>query len=320
MEFQRNSRPTVLVTNDDGVQAPGLRALVMALHTANFARILVCAPDRERSAQSHAITLTRQLQCSERQMPGAAKAWAVDGTPADTVQLALSGSLFEDNIDICLSGINRGDNCGLHVIYSGTVGAAREASIKGIPAIALSLDDYTSTTMASYSTSAAFAAALTKSMLGLMPGTEDLLHDLIGAVLNVNFPSCKLAEVKGIQMTHQSGACVESGFREQGLAQRQPAADSSEASTDVQERIFQAHMSQMKMDMTPGSDTWAVSQRLVSVTPLTLRCDIPFGQEAAAAHHPNPQAAAAVAAIIKAAAAAMGVPAPAINNVVAAAL
>ena len=70
MEFQRTGRPTILVSNDDGIEAPGLRALVLALHTANFAKIIVCAPDTERSAQSHAITLTRQLQASQRPVQG----------------------------------------------------------------------------------------------------------------------------------------------------------------------------------------------------------------------------------------------------------
>eukprot|EP00879_Flechtneria_rotunda_P029967 GHRR01032442.1.p1 GENE.GHRR01032442.1~~GHRR01032442.1.p1 ORF type:complete len:202 (+),score=39.37 GHRR01032442.1:884-1489(+) len=126
-----NKRPRVLVSNDDGINAPGLRALVTALHEANFCDVHVCAPSGERSAQSHAITLGRYLSCYPSDVSGAVQAFAVDGTPADSVMLALNSPVFQNpQFDLVASGINRGDNCGLHVTYSGTVGAAREAACK----------------------------------------------------------------------------------------------------------------------------------------------------------------------------------------------
>uniref|UniRef100_A0A061QRF2 5-nucleotidase sure n=1 Tax=Tetraselmis sp. GSL018 TaxID=582737 RepID=A0A061QRF2_9CHLO len=126
------SKPKVLVSNDDGVAAPGLRAFVKILKEADCCDVYVCGPAGERSAQSHAITLRKPLEAWDIPVPGAVAAFAVDGTPADSVMLAVNSSLFEvcrRSID-CKSCNSRGDNAGLHVIYSGTVGAAREAACK----------------------------------------------------------------------------------------------------------------------------------------------------------------------------------------------
>lgn len=123
--------PRVLVSNDDGIHAPGLRALVAALVAADFCSVFVAAPSSERSASSHCITLTRYLSCAHEPIEGVEASFAVDGTPADSVMLALNSDLFtprQRDFDLVVSGINRGDNCGLHVIYSGTVAAAREAA------------------------------------------------------------------------------------------------------------------------------------------------------------------------------------------------
>lgn len=155
MKLQRQAR--VLVSNDDGINAPGLRHLVKAL--SRVASVYVMAPSGERSASSHAITLGRYLSCFPADVPGTVEAFAVDGSPADSVMLALNSPVFkvcssgacrrarllctstsaaatpptarqDVTFDLVASGINRGDNAGLHVIYSGTVGAAREAACK----------------------------------------------------------------------------------------------------------------------------------------------------------------------------------------------
>lgn len=121
----------VLVTNDDGVDAPGLRALAAAL--AEIAEVSVVAPEREQSARSHAFTLHKPLRVTERQ-PGV---FALSGTPADCAYAAIHGLV--ERPDLVVSGINRGANLGSDVHYSGTVAAAREARLQGIPAIATSL-------------------------------------------------------------------------------------------------------------------------------------------------------------------------------------
>ncbi|KAL6639082.1 hypothetical protein ACP70R_022812 [Stipagrostis hirtigluma subsp. patula] len=134
----------VLVTNDDGIDAPGLRFLVDQLVAAGRFRVLVCAPDTDKSGVSHCITWRPALRCKRVDISGAT-AFAVSGTPADCASLGISGKLFDGLVpDLVLSGINIGNNCGYHVrllcVYSGTVAGAREAFLYGIPAIAMSYD------------------------------------------------------------------------------------------------------------------------------------------------------------------------------------
>ena len=126
----------ILVTNDDGIMAPGLRALAHAAAKAGH-EVYIVAPNRQRSAASHSITIGQALTAEEMQIPGISRAFAVDGTPADCVSLALK-HLFP-NIDVVLSGINHGYNGGMDVMYSGTVAAAMEGAIMGKRALAVSL-------------------------------------------------------------------------------------------------------------------------------------------------------------------------------------
>ena len=127
----------ILLTNDDGIFAPGIRALCEVLSRAGH-RISVCAPDRERSAASHSATLVKPMHPRPVALPGAAQAWAVDGTPADCARLGL-WLVRDDPADLVISGINKGMNMGGACIYSGTVGAAMEASMAGTQALAVSL-------------------------------------------------------------------------------------------------------------------------------------------------------------------------------------
>ncbi|KAF8731932.1 hypothetical protein HU200_015880 [Digitaria exilis] len=132
--------PVLLVTNDDGIDAPGLRFLVDQLVAAGRYRVLVCAPDTDKSGVSHCITWRPALRCKRVDISGAT-AFGVSGTPADCTSLGISGKLFDGVVpDLVLSGINIGNNCGYHVIYSGTVAGAREAFLYGIPAISMSYD------------------------------------------------------------------------------------------------------------------------------------------------------------------------------------
>ncbi len=127
----------VLLTNDDDIRAPGLMALVRAFSGAGH-RVFVCAPDRERSAASHSGTFNRPLHAEAIDLPGAEKAWAVDGTPSDCAALGLFLA-GEASVDLVVSGINRGMNMGGACVYSGTVAAALEAAMDGTQALAVSL-------------------------------------------------------------------------------------------------------------------------------------------------------------------------------------
>jgi len=126
-------KPLVLITNDDGVVAPGIRAVADALR--DFAEVVVAAPDRERSAASHSISLDRPLRVDEIE-PGT---YAIDGTPVDCVYLALL-HLVPRKPDLVVSGINNGFNLGSDVFYSGTVAGAVEGALRGVPALAISLE------------------------------------------------------------------------------------------------------------------------------------------------------------------------------------
>eukprot|EP00878_Enallax_costatus_P007691 GHUV01008051.1.p1 GENE.GHUV01008051.1~~GHUV01008051.1.p1 ORF type:complete len:320 (+),score=57.49 GHUV01008051.1:218-1177(+) len=215
--YNNGHRPRMLISNDDGINAPGLRALVAHLAKADLADIHVCAPSSERSAQSHAITLGRYLQCYSADVPGAVKSFAVDGTPADAVMLALNSPVFEGiRFDLVASGINRGDNCGLHVIYSGTVGAAREAACKGIPAIALSLADHSARSQEQYETSATLAVSVIQAMIGVIQAGAEHHQQAFaaGTVVNINFPSRSVGPVAGVALTHQGNGCVFPKFLE----------------------------------------------------------------------------------------------------------
>ncbi|KAK9819796.1 hypothetical protein WJX72_002469 [[Myrmecia] bisecta] len=208
-------RPCVLVSNDDGVNAPGLRALVSALHEADCFDIVVLGPDRERSAQSHAISMGKPLTCTPINVEGVLEAFAVDGTPADSVMLALNSDVFKDKqIDLVVSGLNRGDNCGLHVIYSGTVGAAREATCKRVMAVAVSLDNHQARAVGDYQAAAVYTVAVLKAILGLLPGSTDIRQQLVGCTVNVNVPGGSHASIKGLHLTHQGTACVFPAFAE----------------------------------------------------------------------------------------------------------
>lgn len=164
--------PKILVTNDDGVAAPGLRHLAKAL--ARLGEVVVVAPDREQSASGHALTLHRPLRMDEV----SEGVYSVDGTPTDCINLAVLWLLDESLPDLIVSGINSGLNLGDDVTYSGTVSATFEGALLGIPSVAFSQDVRDGF---SFERSAAFAANLVETLLG-----EDLQKNLI---LNVNFPA-----------------------------------------------------------------------------------------------------------------------------------
>ncbi len=176
----------ILLTNDDGVHAEGLENL--ALVAREFGRIEIVAPDREQSGASHALTMNRPVRL-RRLDPSR---FAVDGTPTDCVLLAVRGlkGAFEQRPDLVLSGINHGSNLGDDVTYSGTVAAAMEASLFGIPAVAFSLQ-------AGSHPHWETARSVARTVLGRLLSAPDQLR---GLLLNVNIPNCDPAAIRGYRV------------------------------------------------------------------------------------------------------------------------
>lgn len=178
-------QPLILVTNDDGIMAPGLTALAGAL--AGLGRVVVVAPERDNSAASHSLTMRRPLLVRE----DGEDRFAIDGTPADCVIVGV-GKLLKARPALLVSGINPGANLGDDISYSGTVSAAIEGTMVGIPSLAVSLAGEPGE---GYELAAAFAAQLARMVLaqGLPPDT----------LLNINVPARSAAEIQGVRFTRQ---------------------------------------------------------------------------------------------------------------------
>jgi 5'-nucleotidase len=188
----------VLLTNDDGIYAPGLKALHDALRTEHEVHIV--APEVEMSAVGHAITLTSPLRVQEVKNNGSFFGWAVRGTPADCVKIAVQ-ELLSEMPDVILSGINLGANVGVNILYSGTVSAATEGAFLGFPSAAISLDsrkdpDFT------------FAAQFSREIIRFMKSC----HLRKGIALNVNIPAVPPVRIKGVVLTRQGVARFEERF------------------------------------------------------------------------------------------------------------
>jgi len=182
----------ILLTNDDGVYAPGLAALHAALAAAHA--VTVVAPETEQSAVGHAITLANPIRVRRLGPRTGFAGWAVTGTPADCVKLAVN-ELMPQPPELVVSGINLGANVGVNVLYSGTVSAATEAAILGLPAMAISLGTHRDP---DFGYAARVAAGLAGDFAGLgLPA---------GVILNVNVPPLRADQVKGVVWTRQSNA------------------------------------------------------------------------------------------------------------------
>ncbi|GAA4886608.1 5'/3'-nucleotidase SurE [Flaviramulus aquimarinus] len=187
-------RPLILVTNDDGISAPGVRALIHIMNT--LGDVVVVAPDSPQSGMGHAITLNSTLYAEQVFIDdGPQKEYSCSGTPADCVKLAIR-EILDRTPDLCVSGINHGSNSSINVIYSGTMSAAIEAGIEGIPAVGFSLLDYTWN--ANFEASKPFVKSVTENVLK---------HGLPnGIVLNVNIPNSSEGHIKGIKVCRQAKA------------------------------------------------------------------------------------------------------------------
>jgi 5'-nucleotidase len=235
---KRGARPLILVSNDDGVHASGLKKLVGSLR--GLGRVVVVAPDQERSAASHSITLHRPLRVERVRRD----VYSVDGTPTDCIMLAIH-EILDGTPDLVVSGINHGANLGDDIHYSGTVSAAYEGGIMGIPSMAVSLVGRGKLKLAKAGEVAALIA-------------ERVLKDGLprGVILNVNVPNIPGRDVKGITFTKQ-------GKRNYGgviVEKEDPRG----------RKYYWIGGDEQGFEDIPGSDCNAVLDGFVSVTPLRV--------------------------------------------------
>ena len=230
----------VLISNDDGIDAPGIFAL--ALEMKKIARVTIVAPDRQQSAVGHAITMNYPLRAIPFRKNGEFFGYAVDGTPADAVKLGVR-FLLKEKPDLLMSGINHGSNTAINILYSGTVSAATEGTVLGIPSIAVSL---TTHDQADFSYAARFAARLARRVV-----EEGLPH---GTLLNVNVPAVPEEKICGVRITRQGNSSWEDTFD----VRRDPAG----------REYFWLTGSMAIKDTDPDTDQIAVRENWISVTPI----------------------------------------------------
>ena len=196
------NRPLILITNDDSIYSKGIRSLVEAVK--DLGQVVVVAPSLPQSGMGHAVTLKDPIRLTPiERFEGVMVSYACSGTPVDAVKIARD-MILDRKPDICLSGINHGSNSSINIIYSGTMSAALEAAIEGIPAIGFSLCDHDLD--ADFTTSIAVARKLTKEMLREpMPKPS---------LINVNIPNVHLKDLKGYRVCRQAVAKWEEEFEE----------------------------------------------------------------------------------------------------------
>ena len=233
--------PTILITNDDGITAPGIRNLVEAVK--DLGNVIVVAPDKAQSGMGHAITIGQPLRMHRVDMFNGIEAWQVSGTPVDCVKLAVD-KILHRKPDICLSGINHGANHSINVIYSGTMSAAMEASIESIPSIGFSLMDYS------------VEADFTASQFYIKKIVSSLLKKKLEKhfLLNVNIPKLPLELIKGVKVCKQAYAKYEEDFDER---------------TDPQgSKYYWLTGKFINFDKSKDTDVWALENNFVSVVPV----------------------------------------------------
>lgn len=191
----------ILLTNDDGIDSEGIYTLYQALKEDNGFDVRIVAPDKERSAVGHAITVFRPISVRKEYREGKLFGYAVDGTPADCVKIAIR-AILERTPDLVISGINRGANLGENIIYSGTVSAATEGTVLGVPSVAVSVDNMIDP---NYSYAAGFVKRFASQVI-------ENCEIPVGTLLNVNIPDTSEKEIRGVKITRQSNAKVMDKF------------------------------------------------------------------------------------------------------------
>ncbi|MEN9570462.1 MAG: 5/3-nucleotidase SurE [Bacteroidota bacterium] len=234
-------KPVILVTNDDGITAPGIRNLVEAVK--DLGKVVVVAPDKAQSGMGHAITIGHPLRMTKVDLFEGIESWQVSGTPVDCVKLAVD-KILHGKPDLCVSGINHGANHSINVIYSGTMSAAMEASIESIPSIGFSLLDYSYE--ADFTTARMYAKKIVQSLI-----SKKLDKHLL---LNVNIPSIAPELVKGIKVCRQAYAKYEEDFEER----KDPHG----------KKYYWLTGEFINFDKGRDTDVWALKNNYVSVVPV----------------------------------------------------
>ncbi|MGN6178849.1 MAG: 5'/3'-nucleotidase SurE [Mucilaginibacter sp.] len=236
----KNSKPTILVVNDDGITAPGIKALMEVMQ--DLGRVVVVAPDSPQSGMGHAITIGKPLRLDKVAIYEGIEMYRCSGTPVDCVKLAVNSVFKGNKPDLCVSGINHGLNNSINVLYSGTMSAAVEGAIESIPSIGFSLDDFT--LQADFSHSLKYVKEIVKQVLenGLPANT----------LLNVNFPNT--AHIKGIKICRQANAKWAEEFDERIDPHKRPYYWLT--------GVFQLN------DSGEDTDVWALSHNYVSIVPV----------------------------------------------------
>ncbi len=230
----------ILVTNDDGIFAQGLWTLVKQLKS--IAQVIVVAPDREQSAIGTAVTLRQPLRVQRvRPMVSGIETYSVEGTPTDSVILAL-GKLVKNKIDLVISGINQGPNLGDDVLISGTVGAALQGYLRGFPALAISVNGADSLYLAN---AAKLAALLAKKIESNVLPTN--------IFLNINLPNLPLAKIRGVKITR-----LASGSH----------TDTVEDGNNGKWGYYWLVRQKINKNTDEETDIWAIEQGNISITPL----------------------------------------------------
>ena len=234
-------QPVILITNDDGVTAPGIKSLVEAVK--GLGKVVVVAPDKPQSGMGHAITIGTPLRLNKVDIFEGVETWQTSGTPVDCVKLAVDKVLHRKP-DLCLSGINHGANHSINVLYSGTMSAAMEAAIEGIPSVGFSLLDYAFD--ADFSAAKEYVRKIAEWVLA--NNKEKKL------LLNVNIPKLPTTKIKGIKICRQADAKYKEDFHER----KDPHG----------KNYYWLTGEFLNFDKGKDTDVWALKNGYVSVVPV----------------------------------------------------
>lgn len=229
----------ILLTNDDGYNAPGIQTLYRTLRTQTKHDISIVAPEGQRSATGHSITLFQPLFVTEYELDGELKGYAISGTPSDCVKLAVQGRLVPKP-DLIISGINLGPNLGTDTFYSGTVSAAMEGVLLGIPALAVSLASYE-------------FADFEPAAMYLAQQLDFIMQHNHNGLMNINIPGKPEAEWRGVKVTRLGKAIYENVF---------------ERRVNPHGRTYFWQCGNLTRDIEIDTDLRAIQEDFVSITPM----------------------------------------------------
>jgi 5'-nucleotidase len=234
-------KPLILISNDDGITAPGIIALVDAVK--DLGEVIVVAPDSPQSAMGHAVTISKPLRLSKTSLYGEIDSYQCSGTPADCVKIAVD-KIMHRKPDLLLSGINHGSNSSINVLYSGTMSAAMEGGIEGIPSAGFSLCDF------AYEADFTLAAKIARQV-----AQKILLESLPkGVILNVNIPKIEEKDLQGIKICRQANAKWQEEFDER----QDPNG----------RKYYWLTGKFINFDNGQDTDEWALANNYVSIVPV----------------------------------------------------